>query len=270
MNKHYLTTAECSEAALNLGLAKTAYADTKTLLLGFMGGVFIALGCIGYLIASYSVGPLNPGLGKFLGGMIFPVGLILVVMVGGSLFTGDALIGVAWRTGEVSCKDYLKKLVLVWIGNLLGSMFLAGVTYFAHVFTPGAMQDFVVNIATHKAHLGLVESVASGFLCNILVALSVWLAFSSKDATGKLLAIFFPILLFIVSGFQHIVANMFYLSMGKMLNPGAYSLIDIIKSFSGVTLGNWLSGGLFIPVVYTMLFLKKKKSVSSVEVNYAK
>jgi formate/nitrite transporter len=265
MDRQYLNTTECTEAALNLGLTKTGYADKKTVMLGFMGGIFVAFGCMGYLLLAHSLSPLNLGLGKFLGGMVFPVGLIFTVMIGGSLFTGDSLIGMAWVNGKVSGKDYFRKLVLVWIGNLLGAMFLATVAYHANVFGSEAIRKFVVGIAEHKAHIGAVENITSGFLCNILVAFSVWLSFSAKDATGKIFAMFFPILLFVVSGFQHVVANMFYLTIGYFMDPSAYSIFDILRSFGFVTIGNWLSGGLFIPVIYTILFLKKKKAAVATE-----
>ena len=251
--KLYLTNKETAEEIVTLGENKSHYTFSKTFILGVMGGIFIALSSLGNLIAGFSIGG---GMGKFIGSVVFPTGLMLVVLVGGSLFTGDALGSLAVSKGKVEVKTYIRNLLAVWIGNLIGSIFLAVVTYLAGNFSDSNFSQYVINIAVHKVHLNFLTAVASGFLCNILVALAVWFSLASKQLSGKILAIWFPIMLFILSGFQHIVANMYYVSIGKILFTSAYSFSEIAIHFLAVTIGNFLSGGIFLPLIYKKLYLK--------------
>lgn len=251
--KVYLTNMETAEEVLTLGENKGHYSFQKTMILGFMGGVFIALSALGSLIANYTIGG---GAGKFMGAAIFPTGLMLVVLVGGSLFTGDCLGLLALTKGRVEKCTFVRNLCAVWIGNFIGSVFIAYVTYLGGSYSDGNFSKFIVGVAEHKVHLGFVEAVASGFLCNVLVAIAVWFALASKDMTGKILAIWFPIALFIVAGFQHVVANMYYVSMGKILSPASYSIMEMGFHFSAVTIGNFLSGAIFLPLIYKKLYIK--------------
>lgn len=263
MSKLYLDTTECTEAVVELGVKKVGYSETKTLLLGFMGGLFIALAAAGNLIAGQTIGG---GLGKMVGATVFPVGLILVVLVGGSLFTGDCLAFLSWFEGKTDFSKMIRNIGSVWIGNLLGSIFIAIIAYYGGTFSSPALASYSVNVATHKIHLGFIEAIASGFLCNILVALGVWFSFSAKDSFGKMMAIWFPVMLFILGGYQHVVANMFYLSIGKILSPESYTVFEMVKHFIPVTIGNFLSGAIFLPLVYRKLYLKKSYKAEKIEV----
>lgn len=258
MSKMCLDTTECTEAIVKLGIKKVSYPALKVLILGFMGGMFIGLSAIGNLIANQTIGG---GLGKIVGSCVFPVGLILVVLVGGSLFTGDCLAYLAWFEGKVDFNKMMKNLGLVWIGNLLGSVFTAFVAYAGGQFASTGLANFAVHVAEHKVHLEFGEALASAFLCNVLVALAVWFSFAAKDMIGKIFAIWFPIMLFILGGYQHVVANMTYISVGKILSPDSYTLVEMIRHFIPVTIGNFLSGAIFLPLVYKTLYLKKHHHV---------
>lgn len=252
--KVYLTNKETTEQVLLLGENKGHYSFLKTMLLGFMGGVYIALSALGNLIANFTVGG---GAGKFIGACVFPTGLMLVVLVGGSLFTGDCLGLLAFTKGKVERVVYLRNLCAVWIGNFLGSIFIGYVTFLGGSYEVIDFSKYVIGVAEHKVHLGFVEAIASGFLCNILVAIAVWFALAAKDLAGKILAIWFPIMLFILGGFQHVVANMYYVSMGKMLDPMVYSMGDMSIHFLAVTIGNFLSGALFLPLIYKKIYMNE-------------
>lgn len=249
---NYLTNQEMAEQVITLGENKGKYSFQKTLILGFMGGLYIALSALGNLIAGYTIGG---GLGKFVGATVFPTGLMLVVLVGGSLFTGDALGFLALMKGKVKKETFIRNICAVWIGNFLGSVFLAYVSYFGGSYADPKFVDYIVNVAEHKVHLGFIEAVASGFLCNVLVAIGVWFALGAKDFSGKILAIWFPIMLFILGGYQHVVANMYYVSIGKILSTGSYTFTEMGVHFLAVTIGNFLSGGLFLPLVYKKTYL---------------
>lgn len=251
--KVYLTNKETTEEVLTLGENKGHYSFQKTMILGFMGGIYIALSALGNLIANYTIGG---GAGKFVGATVFPTGLMLVVLVGGSLFTGDCLGLLALTKGKVEKGTYARNLCAVWIGNFIGSVFLAYVTYIGGSYSDAGFTKFVVGVAEHKVHLGFVEAIASGFLCNVLVAIGVWFALASKDMSGKILAIWFPIMLFILAGFQHVVANMYYVSMGKILSPESYTIAQMGVHFTAVTIGNFLSGAVFLPLIYKKLYIK--------------
>lgn len=255
--RNYLTNQKTADEVVLLGERKGNYTLQQMFLLGLMGGVYIALSSLGYLIANATIGG---GMGKFIGAAVFPTGLMLVLLVGGSLFTGDCLTILALIKRKVSTTTYIRNLIVVWIGNLFGSMMIAYLSYWGGSYASADLVDYTVGVATYKVNLTFLEAVSSGFLCNILVAVGVWFMLASKDLTGKILAIWFPIMLFILGGFQHIVANMYYLSIGKILDPSIYGFGSMGMHFLAVTLGNFLSGALFLPLVYYVLYIQKRNA----------
>lgn len=249
---NYSTNQEMAEEVIKLGEKKGHYTFSKTFILGILGGLYIALSALGNLIANYYI----PVAGKFIGACVFPTGLMLVVLVGGSLFTGDCLGLLALLKKKVDTVTYIKNLVAVWLGNMVGSVFVVYLTYWGGSYAEQGFMESVVKVAEHKVHLGFGEAIASGFLCNILVAIGVWFALGAKDMGGKILAIWFPIMLFILCGFQHIVANMYYVNIGKLLDPQIFTWGAMGIHFIAVTIGNFLSGAIFLPVVYKKLYIK--------------
>ncbi len=246
-----LTNAETTQKIVDLGIAKAGYSLSKTFKLGFMGGLYIALAALGNILAIYHI---DGGMGKFIGASIFPTGLMLTILVGGSLFTGDVLGTLALVCKKTSAKTYAKNLGSVWAGNFCGAFFLAIVAYYGSSFADVNLAKMTVGIAEHKLHLGALEATASGFLCNVLVAIAVWFALATTDFSGKILAIWFPIMLFVFAGFQHVVANMFYLNIGLLLDASVYNIGDYVHHFIFVTIGNFLSGGLFLPLIYKSIY----------------
>jgi formate/nitrite transporter len=259
MNKTFLNTVECAEAVVKLAIKKAHTKASKVFLLGFMGGIFIGLAYIAYITVSQTLGTtFDAGFGKFMGATVFPVGIMLVLFVGGDLFTGNNLAFIAYCTKDVSLKEVMQNWITVWFGNLIGSIFIAWVAFMGGIFKSSTMHSFTVHLAEHKVHLTFTEALFSGFLCNILVALGVWMTFSATDSIGKLFSAWFPIMMFALSGFQHVVANMFVLSIAKLIDPAIYTPVTALThNLIPVTLGNLLSGGIFIPVIYYNLYLKK-------------
>lgn len=257
--KTFLNTVECAEAVVKMGVKKTSTKPSKTFVLGFMAGIFVGLAYVAYLTATSVMGPaVNPVIGKFIGAAIFPTAVILVLLAGASLFTGDNLATLAWMTGDAKLKDVLKDWTFVWLGNFAGSLFLVFVCYMAKVFKSEAMIAATVDLATHKAHMTFTSAMFSGFLCNVVVALGVWISFTASDTQGKIVAAWFPIMMFAFSGYQHVVANMFVISMGWVLDPTAFTIGEaFMGSFIPVTIGNAFAGGVFIPAIYYFLYLKK-------------
>lgn len=216
MSNNYLTPSEIVDYTEETGIKKAGMPVLRTLLLAFLAGVFIALASVGSNIISHDIE--NIGVAKYLAGLIFPTGLILVVIAGAELFTGNNLISIAALSGKVKWSKYFWNLIMVWLGNLVGSVFIALLIYLSGQlnYTDGLLGAYTIKVAALKTSLSFTEAFASGILCNLLVCLAVWMSYSTKDIAGKALVIFFPIWLFIASGYEHSVANMYYLTAGLL------------------------------------------------------
>ncbi len=250
-----LNSHEATQFSITAGVNKANFPFKKAFLLGILGGMFIGLGGLGSILASNVLGPI----GKFIGAFMFPVGLIMTSLVGGSIFTGNCLLGAAYFTKEISLKVYVKDLIICWFGNLVGAIFLSFLVVNAKFFTTPAFIDYTVHAAYNRTTLTFLEGVFSGFLCNVLVAGAVWLAYTAKDALGKIIACWFPVMLFVFLGFQHVVANMTYLFVAKFLQPDIFTIGQMITTnFIPVTIGNFLSGGIFLPLMYITIYKKAK------------
>lgn len=227
--------------AYNAGKAKGDLAVGQLLVRGIMGGVYIAVGAAFCTIAMTGVAPLlGAGFAKLLGGAVFPIGLIAIILTGMELFTGDAmLLPMAVWSGKSTYGRLIKNWMFVYLGNLIGSIAFAALVVTSSFtqgnFTaaePNAFGMMAVTVAigkilTYKAagDMGLVSLFVSGIGCNFIVCLAVLLALTAQDAIGKILAIWFPIMSFVVIGFEHCVANMYFLPAGKFLVDSFPSLI---------------------------------------------
>ncbi len=239
-SKSFLNPSETTSAVIAMGISRGNEKNIfKTLISGFVAGMFIALAGIGQITASQTLAQtFDVGFSKFIGASIFPIGLMLCVFTGSSLFTGNSLLTLSFLTKDLKFSNLVKNLTIVWIGNFLGSIFTAYVAFYAGIFKS--------------------ECVASGFFCNILVAMGVIMAMCSTDATGKFLGCWFPVMLFVLCGYQHVVANMFIIYAGKILSPENFSILDIfIKHFLPTSIGNFLSGGVFLPLFLYFSYYKK-------------
>ena len=273
---NYLTPQEILEYAEETGVKKAGMPFGRTMLLSFLAGVFIALASVGSNIISHNITDI--GVAKYLAGLIFPTGLILVVVAGAELFTGNNLISIAALSKRVKWSTYAYNLVIVWAGNLVGSVFIALLIYLSGQldYSAGFLGAYSIKVASVKANLTFLQAFSSGILCNLLVCLAVWMSYGAKDLAGKSLVIFFPIWLFIASGYEHSVANMYYLSAGLFAKTsarfseaatGSYSVtpeslenLNILSSLGAnllpVTLGNLAGGAIFVGAWYWWAYKK--------------
>lgn len=259
MEKMYLAPAEIIDEIIKMAVKKAKNKFINIFLLGILAGMFIALAYVGYLTATQVLMGVDKGLGKLVGACIFPVGIMLVLFVGGSLFTGNNLVSIAYLDKQTTIKKVLLNWLVVWLGNFVGAVGTAFLLMKTETFHSKELVDLTLNLAKHKVELTASEAIISGFFCNILVALGVWMTYAGKDLISKLFAAWFPIMLFALSGYQHSVANMYILSMGKFLDPAAYSIAAMGKNLINVSIGNILSGGIFIPIVYYYLYKVNNK-----------
>lgn len=263
MNNNYNTPAEICDVAITAGVGKANMPIGKMTLLSIAAGAFIAFGAAISAVAMHNIADV--GIQRFVCGAIFPIGLMLIVIVGGELFTGNCLMIEALMEKKIGVLGWVRNLCVVYVGNLIGSIGVAALVFLANTwnYSGGGLGAFTIRVAVTKASIPFGAAFASGILCNILVCAAVLMAFSSRDIIGKILGIWFPIMGFVLAGFEHSVANMYYLFAGLFasFNPAyvekAAELYDIgpekIASldFMGfctnlvpVTLGNFIGGAL--------------------------
>lgn len=280
--KTYLTPPEIVDYTLQTGVKKANTPILAQLLLGFLAGAFIAFAAEGSNMAAFNLfaEPTTYGLGKALAGSIFGTGLMLVVVAGGELFTGNTMMLAALFEKKITLSKLLQNWIFVYIGNLLGSLFIAYMMVKSGLFNSGdnVLGAVTIKIAAYKVGLSFEQAFFLGIMCNWLVCLAVWMSYGAQDIAGKLLAIFFPIWLFITSGFEHSVANMYYIPAGILakgnekwvaaamehgvtaeklahLNWHTFAVNNLIP----VTLGNIVGGGLLVAGVYWFTYTKVSK-----------
>lgn len=257
MNNNFNSPKETAKITIQSGIAKAALPISKMLILGFAAGMFIALGAVGFLVVSSNISGNMAGVGKLLGAMLFPVGLMLVVCCGAELFTGNCLMSLSCFAGKISVYQLIRSWVFVYIGNALGAYFAAVLLNCSGLFS-GALAENIVNIAQTKAALSFTEVLVRGILCNILVCLAVWLAASAKNTAGKILACFFPITVFVVCGYEHCVANMFYFPLGQLCGANVSTFTAWFYNILPSTLGN-IIGGVGVAAVYYLGYIRKSE-----------
>jgi formate transporter len=263
-----------------VGMAKGTGNISSTILLGILAGVFIGLGAMFCTVVTTGLG-LGFGLTKLLGGLSFCLGLILVVMAGAELFTGNCLIVMSWMSGRTSFAKLLRNWGLVYFANLLGALSLAGLMFYTYqwMFNDYGVGVNALLIANAKVNLSFGSALARGILCNVLVCLAVWLCFSARTVTGKILSILFPITAFVAAGFEHSIANMYFIPMGILLanQPavlGAAGLTassvsnlnwaGFIANLVPVTIGNIIGGGILIGAIYWLAYLSRERGAELV------
>lgn len=269
MSNNFNNQIETADLVIQAGINKAKMSILKMLLLGVLAGAFIALGAHAATMAMHGVS--NVGLARFVAGCVFPTGLILIVIVGGELYTGNCLMVEALCKGEITPVRWLRNLIPVWIGNLVGSVAIVGLLFTANAFnySDGALGALAIKTAVGKTALPFGTALASGILCNILVCAAVIGAFAAKDVVGKIFAIWFPIMAFITAGFEHCVANMYYIPAGILaalnpayaakagelygIGPEALASLDWLAFLGNVipvTIGNTIGGVLIGLVLY--------------------
>lgn len=274
-----LLPAEMARRAEELGAKKCQMDAAVIFALAVLAGAFIALGAIFATIAlTDSSAHLGFGLSRLLGGLAFCLGLILVIVAGGELFTGNNLIVMAWASGRVSLAGLLRNWVIVYSGNLVGALATAALVLLSRSYTAGAGAVGVqaLTIAVNKCQLGFVQAFALGVLCNGLVCLAVWLTYSARSTTDKILSILFPITAFVAAGFEHSVANMYFIPFGWLLkqfdpawvaaNAPQLDLAPLtvpgflLNNLLPVTLGNIVGGTVLVGLFYWFVYLRPRQA----------
>ena len=269
-----LLPPEMAQRAEEIGAAKVTMDRGRLLALAVLAGAFIAFGGIFSTVALAGASGAPWGATRVLAGVVFSVGLILVIVGGAELFTGNNLIVMAWAGGRVSTWALLRNWTLVYVGNFAGAV---GIALLAcggrlHEAGGGAVGATALGIAAAKLQLGFVQAILLGILCNVLVCLAVWLAYSARSTTDRVLAIVPPIAAFVAAGFEHSVANMYFVPFALLvtfLDPGftAARVIDIhtltwgdfiVRNLLPVTLGNVIGGALLVGGVYWFVYLRPR------------
>lgn len=258
--------AEIALRVETAGVAKARQSPLQTLVLGVLAGVFIAFGALLFLLVMTGAGH-DSGLGfgpaRWLGGVAFSLGLILVVVGGAELFTGNNLLVMAWAARRVGGAALLRNWVLVWLANLAGALAMVALTALAGTLSlnDGGLARTAAAAAEAKLALGFLEAFVRGVLCNALVCLAVWLCFSARDVAGKILAIVWPISAFVALGFEHSVANMYLIPLG-LLAGGTLGPATLAEALLGnllpVTLGNLVGGAGGVAAVYWAVYLRHR------------
>jgi formate/nitrite transporter len=277
MQKEYLSPAEITESFIETGRKKASLSVIEQLVLGLLAGAFIAFASEGSNTAIHTIESL--GLGKALAGALFSTGLMLVIVAGGELFTGNCLMVIACIERKISPITMLRGWIFVYLGNFIGSVLMAYcINHSGQLgFSAGMLGGFTIKLGAYKTGLSFQNAFFLGLLCNWLVCLAVWMAAAANDVTGKLLAIFFPIWLFITSGFEHSIANMYYIPAAIMAKANPQFVAEAVKlgatsqaiDFLGwdtffarnllpVTLGNIVGGGFFVGFIYWFSYQRKK------------
>lgn len=240
-----------------VGIKKAQLPLLQMFTLGVLAGAFIAFGAMFYTI-TITGSELGFGPTKLLGGVAFSLGLILVVVAGAELFTGNNLIVIAWADRKVSTALLIKNWVVVYFANFVGAGMSAWIVYLSGISTAGdgAVLETVTNIAQSKMSLNWLEAFTRGILCNALVCLAVWLCFSAHLVSGKILTIVFPISAFVALGFEHSVANMYFIPLAFMESVGNITLSGFLYNLFWVTLGNIIGGSVFVALVYWVCYIK--------------
>ena len=270
-----LPPADVARKAEAVGVTKATMQPLDVFVLAVLAGAFIALGAVFATTATAGGGDLPYGVVRLIAGVTFSLGLILVVVAGAELFTGNNLVVMAWASRRVSAARLLGDWTLVWVGNFVGAFGTAVLLYLSRQYTfgDGAVGRTALSIASAKSGLGFGEAIALGVLCNALVCLAVWLTYGARSTTDKVLAIVPPIAAFVAAGFEHSVANMYFLSIGLLVerDDAFVSSLDppvdtssltwqamFVDNLLPVTIGNVIGGAVLVGAVYWFVFLRRE------------
>jgi formate transporter len=268
-----------AEKAVDIGIRKARGTALDLFILGMLAGAYIAFGAIfATVVTSGTKDVLAYGVIRLLAGLAFTLGLILVVVGGAELFTGNNLMLMAWAKRQISSLALLRNWGIVYLGNLVGSVAIAAIMFASseYAYGGGAVGANMLAIGESKTSLGFVQALMLGILCNMLVCLAVWLTYSGRTTTDKILAIIAPIACFVAAGFEHSVANMYFIPAALFVkyfaNPAFFLSIHkvpadfphltvqnfLMGNLLPVTIGNIIGGGVFIGVAYWFLYLRNK------------
>ncbi len=262
---------QIAERVENVGVAKANLPLLSMIVLGVLAGGFIGLGALFYNLVTCDAS-LGFAVSRVLGGAVFSLGLILVVLAGAELFTGNNLLVMAWVAGRIDTAKLLKNFLVVYLANLVGAAGLAVLVMLSvhWKLNGGAVGENAVAIAAAKTTLPFAQAFFKGILCNILVCLAVWLAMAGRNVTDKILAVVLPITAFVAAGFEHCVANMYFIPLGILLKnevsmPDAVDLSNLgwsgfVQNLIPVTLGNLFGGAVMVGLFYYLVYRREFKN----------
>lgn len=271
-----LPPAAMAKVAENTGVYKATKHPCITLLSAITAGVFISIAFTFYITATTGTGTIPYGLAKLIGGLCFSLGLILVIICGADLFTSSVLIIVAKASGRITWGQMIRNWIVVYFGNLLGALFFVGLIWFSgeHLVANGAWGMNILQTADHKMHHTFIEAVCLGTLANLMVCLAAWMSYSGRSLMDKSFAMILPVGMFVASGFEHSIANMFMIPMGIVIRNFAtpefwqaagttaaqFSHLTvghfITDNLIPVTIGNIIGGGLLVGLTYWVIYLR--------------
>ncbi|MEP3278326.1 MAG: formate/nitrite transporter family protein [Stappiaceae bacterium] len=249
--------AEIAARVEQAGVGKVEMAAGQIFLLALLAGAFIGFGALFYTLVTTG-STLGFGPTRLLGGMAFSLGLILVVIGGAELFTGNNLIVMAWADRKITISQLLTNWVIVYFGNFVGAVATAVLVVWSGVLdlNDGAVSDTAIRIAQAKLDLDWSEAFFRGVLCNVLVCLAVWLSFAARSVAGKVLAIMFPITAFVGVGFEHSVANMYVIPVAMLHGNTPPDISGFLSNLIAVSAGNIVGGGVLVALVYWLIYLR--------------
>lgn len=261
---NYYLPKEIVGVIRSVALQKKAYSWDKMLILGLMGGAYVAFGGILALVIGGGIPEIataNPGIAKLLFGAVFPIGLILVIIAGSELFTSScAIMTVSVLNKESRWKSLLKVWTMGYFANFIGAVFVAYfLGYHTGLLTSEPFSDSAINIAVAKTSNPFFKTFVKAVGANWLVCLAVWLAYAAKDTLGKIIGIWFPVMTFVAFGFEHCIANMFFIPMGMFLGADISMTEFIVNNLVPATLGNIVGGAVFVGAAYWYLYAKNDK-----------
>ena len=261
-----LGPAEIEAKAETLAVGKAGMAGAKCFVLAMLAGAFIAFGATYFLVfLGDSAVPFAAQ--RMVGGICFSLGLVLVLCCGAELFTGNMLMVTGLASKKIKLGGLVRNWVIVWLGNLVGSLIVVALIYWCGVgaMNGGAVGDAMVSVAVGKVTPDWLVLMAKGIMCNVMVCLAVWIGFSARTVVDKVLGIMLPISFFVAAGFEHCVANMFFLPTGLLMksagfgaavaNAGALDVTAILYNLSAATVGN-IIGGVLIGLAYWFVYAR--------------
>ena len=250
--------AQIAERVERAGVAKARLPFLQTFTLGVLAGAFIALGAMLFTLVS-----TDPGMGfgpaRFLGGIAFSLGLVMVAIAGAELFTGNNLLVMAWVDGRIRLAELARNWAIVYLANLVGAVGMALLVWLADglALGQGRVLETAAAIARAKVALGPAEAFFRGVLCNVLVCMAVWLSFAARDVAGKILAIVFPISAFVALGFENSIANMYLIPVAIVHGVPGVGLGGLFANLVPVTAGNVVGGGGLVALAYWLCYRQR-------------
>ena len=257
----YRTPSEIAATSVNAGVAKSRAGTVTLIVLGFLAGSFIAMAAVASHTVSYALGAwAGPSAAKLISGLVFSVGIVMVIIGGGELFTGNSLMVMALLDRRIRVGALIRNWVIVYFSNMAGAIFVAWLYHETGLWqtVDGASAQALVMTAMRKSSLEFWPAFFRGVLCNWLVCMGVWMSYSADDVSGRIVPLAMAVSAFIMCGAEHSVANMFYIPIGFLVSsaPASECFASLARNLLPVTLGNVVGGGLLVGAMYWWAYLR--------------